>query len=89
MDNLERLIATATELGAARCLKTLGLTAGEKSQRQCRDTWGKWFTDAVASGRLRPCRVEPGRAGTRWYDVEAILRLRTADAARCEINFKK
>ncbi len=87
MGDLERLVATAAELGSARTLKVLGLSAGEKSQRECHRVWGKWFADAVAAGRLRPVRVEPGRAGTKFYDVEQILTLRTADAARCEAIF--
>lgn len=89
MNNLERLIETCTELGATAALKALGLTAGEKSQRQCRDTYGKWFADAVRDGRLRPCRIEEGRAGTKYYDITEILRLKAADAARAEIIFKQ
>ena len=87
MGDLERLIATASELGSAHILKVMGISACEKSQRECRKIWGKWFADAVAAGRLRPVRVEPGRAGTKWFDVEQVLRLRTADAARCEAIF--
>lgn len=86
MTPLERLIETAAELGAARVLETLGLTAGELSQRKAREIYGKWFTDATAAGRLAPCRVEDGRAGTRWYRVTDILKLKTYDSARAELK---
>ena len=86
MTALERLIETAAELGAATALTTLGLTAGEVSQRRAREIYGKWFTDAAAAGRIAPSRVEDGRAGTRWYSVTEILKLKTYDAARAELK---
>lgn len=85
MTALERLIETAAELGAATALANLGLTAGEMSQRKAREVYGKWFTDAAAAGRIAPSRVEDGRAGTRWYRVTDILKLKTYDAARAEL----
>lgn len=84
--NLERLIETCVELGAARTMETLGVTSGEVSQRRARDVYGKWFTDADRAGRIRPCRIEDGRAGTRWYRVVDILSLKAADAARAELK---
>lgn len=72
MDALERLISTATELGAAQAMINLGLTAGEISQRK--------------AGRIFPCRVEEGRAGTRWYSITEILKVKTYDAARAELK---
>lgn len=86
MTALERLISTAAELGAATALESLGITAGELSQRRAREVYGKWFTDAAAAGRIAPCRVEDGRAGTRWYRVTDILKLKTYDAARAELK---
>lgn len=88
MNNIERMIKTFTELGAANALVTLGLSSGEISQRKARDTYGKWFTDAVRHRRLLPCRVEDGRAGTHWYNVKDILALKAADALKAELIFK-
>ena len=88
MDYLATVIDNTAAMGAASVLETLGLTSGEISQRRARDTYGKWFADATASGRLRPCRIEDGHAGTRWYRVVDILALKTKDAARAELNTK-
>lgn len=88
MDYLALVIDNAAAMGAASVLEQLGLTSGEISQRRARDTYGKWFTDAAAKGRIRPCRVEDGRTGTRWYRVVDILALKTKDAARAEIRSK-
>lgn len=84
--NLEILIQTCVELGSAKTLETLGLSAGEISQRKARDTYGKYFMDAIREGRLRPCRVEDGKCGTQWYRVVDILSLKAQDAARAELK---
>lgn len=89
MTNLERIISTCSELGATNVLVTLGLTSGEVSQRKARDTYGKWFADAVRHGRLAPCRVESGRAGTHWYCIKDILALKAKDALRAELTLNK
>lgn len=85
-NNLEILISTCVELGTAKTLETLGLSSGEISQRKARDVYHKWFVDADKAGRIRPCRVEDGRAGTRYYRVVDILALKAADAARAELK---
>lgn len=86
MDYLEELVRTASEMGAARLAEMLGLSAGEISQRKARDTYGKWFTDAEKAGRIRPCRIDQGRNGTRHYRVVAIQELKTADLMRAELQ---
>lgn len=86
MNATERLIRTCIELGSARTMELLGVTSGEISQRQARATYGKWFADACAAHRIFPCRVEAGRAGTRWYKVTDILSVKAADAANCQLN---
>lgn len=88
MKNLERIVESAAALGAAHLAETLGLTAGEISQRQARKTYGKWFTDAEKAGRIRPSRVDDGRNGTRHYRVVAIQELKTADLVRAELQLK-
>lgn len=87
MSNLETLMTTCVELGSARTMELLGVSSGEVSKRKARDIYGKWFSDAVNLGRLRPCRVEDGRAGTQWYRVVDILSLKAQDCARAELKY--
>lgn len=89
MTNLETLITTCVSLGAAQALESLGVSSGEISQRRAREVYGKYFTAATDAGRLRPCRVEDGRAGTKWYRVVDILSLKAQDAAKAELKDKK
>ena len=86
MSTLEKLVESAAAQGAAKVLETLGLTSGEISQRKARDTYGKWFTDAEKAGRIRPCRIDNGKNGTRHYRVVAIQELKTADLMRAELQ---
>lgn len=85
-NNLEILIQTCVELGSAKTMEALGISAGEISQRKARDIYGKYFTDADKAGRIRPCRVETGHRGTRYYRVVDILSLKAMDAARAELK---
>lgn len=89
MSTLEQLVQSAAAMGAAQVLETLGITAGEISQRKARDTYGKWFTDAEKAGRIHPSRVDNGRNGTRHYRVVTIQELRTADLMRAELKLNK
>jgi hypothetical protein len=89
MSTLEQLVQSAAAMGAAQVLETLGITAGEISQRKARDTYGKWFTDAEKAGRIHPSRVDNGRNGTRHYRVVTIQELRTADLMRAELQLNK
>ena len=86
MNNIERIVETASQMGAARVLEALGLTAGEISQRKARSIYGKWFTDAEKAGRIRPSRIDDGRNGTRHYRVVDITGLKTADLVRAELQ---
>lgn len=76
--DLQRIIASAAQQGAAAALAALGLTSGEVSQRQAVKTYGKWLSEAIREGRIHPARIEDGHAGTRWYKVADILALQTA-----------
>ena len=89
MDYIDRIVEEAAALGAARLAETLGLTAGEISQRKARDTYGKWFTDAERAGRIRPARIDEGKNGTRHYRVVEIQELKTADLVRAEIKLTR
>lgn len=84
-NDLQRLVASAAQQGAAAALAALGLTSGEVSQRQAVKTYGKWLADAIKEGRIRPARIEDGHAGTRWYKVADILALQTAYATQAYI----
>ena len=84
-NDLQRLVASAAQQGAAAALAALGLTSGEVSQRQAVKTYGKWLADAIKEGRINPARIEDGHAGTRWYKVADILALQTAYATQAYI----
>ena len=69
-------MTTCISIGTAQTLVLMGVHSGEVSMRKARDVYGKWFIDAVNSGRLFPCRVEDGRTGTKWFKVTEILALK-------------
>lgn len=85
--NLQILMTTCIELGTARTMEVLGVHSGEISTRKARDTYGKWFIDAVENNRLHPCRVDNGRNGTRWYRVVDILALKADDVAKAKLIY--
>lgn len=84
--NLEILISTCVELGTAKTLEALGISAGEISQKKAKAVYHKWFIDADNAGRIRPVRIDTGSRGTRWYRVVDILALKASDVARAELK---
>ena len=84
--NLQSLIQDCISLGTASALEQLGIHSGELSMRQAKKTYGKWFLDCIARDRIFPCRVENGRAGTRFYRVVDILALKVEDDAKMELK---
>ena len=84
--NLQSLIQDCISLGTASTLEQLGIHSGELSMRQAKKTYGKWFQDCIARDRILPCRVENGRAGTRFYRVVDILALKVEDDAKMELK---
>lgn len=80
-------MTTCISIGTAQALVTLGMHSGEISMRKARDVYGKWFMNAVNDGRLFPCRVEDGRAGTKWFRVTDILALKADDIAKAELIY--
>ena len=84
--NLQSLIQDCISLGTASTLEQLGIHSGELSMRQAKKTYGKWFQDCIARDRIFPCRVENGRAGTRFYRVVDILALKVEDDAKMELK---
>ena len=85
-NDLQRLVASAAQQGAAAALAALGLTSGEVSQRQAVKTYGKWLSEAIREGRISPARIEDGHAGTRWYRVADILALQTAYSVKAYLT---
>ena len=85
--NLHSIIQNCISLGTASTLEQLGIHSGEVSMRQAKKTYGKWFADAIMRDRIQPCRIEDGRAGTRWYRVVDILALKVEDGAKAELKF--
>lgn len=85
--NIETLITTCVELGSARTLEALGISAGEISQRKAKAVYGKWFIESERMGRLHPCRTGAGKTATRWYRVADILARKAADCAEAELRF--
>lgn len=86
--NIQALIENCIAIGTTSTLELLGVSSGEISQRKAKEVYGKYFINAVNSGRIHPCRVEDGRAGTRWYKVSDILTLKAKDAIQAELIVK-
>lgn len=84
--NLQLLIQNCISLGTASTLEQLGIHSGEISMRQAKKTYGKWFQDCILRDRIQPCRIEEGRAGTRWYRVVDILALKVEDGTKAELK---
>ncbi|MBR5199471.1 MAG: hypothetical protein IKW20_06545 [Bacteroidales bacterium] len=83
--DIQRIISASMEAGATAALIKAGLCNPLITQRQAEKVYGKWFTDAVKTSRLHPCRIGEGAKGTRWYSVNEINALLVADTARAEI----
>ena len=88
MKNLEAIVHDAAALGAAQLAETLGLSAGEISQRKARRLYGKWFDDAEQAGRITPAHIDAGPNGTRHYRVVEVLEVRVADRMRAELQLE-
>lgn len=83
---LQSLIQDCISLGTASALEQLGIHSGEISQTQAKKIYGKWFLDCLMRDRIQPCRIEEGRAGTRWYRVVDILSLKVEDSAKAQLK---
>lgn len=86
--NLERIIATAAELGATRALERVGQISGEVSERDAVRLYGSWFRHAVNDGRIMAHRTGNGRNSKKLYSVAAILSLRLTDEATAELKIQ-
>lgn len=56
-------------------LRQLGLADGFKNFTQCRQIYGKWFTDHVKSGDLRAVN----QGNRKMYSIASINALRAAE----------
>ena len=86
MRNLEILVKTCCELGAAQTIENLGLSSGEISRHKAIAVYGQYFVDAERDGRIIPVRVGQGRNGKKYYRVVDILSLKAKDALRAELK---
>lgn len=83
-----RMIQSWIAVGAAEGLRMAGVTAGEISERQARKTYGKWFVEAVAAGKIRPIRIGEGRTSTKHYSVTDILTYKAVCNTPAELIYK-
>ncbi len=81
-------IKTIAEAAAVSVLTTLGMSSGEISYNRGKAVYGKWFTDAVAAGKLKPVRIGEGKTGTRWFSIMEILSTRAEDEAAADVQLK-
>lgn len=72
-------IKAHTAMTVLMTLEQLGLANAEISERKARQIYGKFFTENVANGRLRPARRATGKTATKWYRVTDILALRDSE----------
>lgn len=86
MNNLEILIKTCCELGAAKTIEAMGLASGEISRSKALSVYGNYFRDAEREGRILPVRVGNGSRGRKMYRVVDILALKAKDALRAELK---
>lgn len=83
--NLDRIIATAAELGATIALQRIGQISGEISEREAFRTYGSWLRRAVEQGRIQAHRTGDGRNSKKLYNVAQILALRASDEASAQL----
>lgn len=84
--NVQGLINAAEMRGAAEMAVLLGLSSGEITMRQARDTYKKWFIEAYAAGRIKPVRIEGGARQIKYFSVVQILALKEQDYANAELK---
>lgn len=83
-----RMIQSWMAAGAAEALRLAGVTSGEISERKARNIYGKWFTDAVAAGRIKPVRVGAGKTSTKHYRITDILAYKAECYTPAELLYK-
>ena len=82
---LKTLIADTAQAGAIEALRLAGVTSGEISFSKAKKTYGVWFVNATADGRLTPCRKGVGKSGTKWYSLTEILALKNEENLKAVI----
>ena len=71
-----RDLTSFASLVAVSTLEQVGLANTEISEAKARRIYGKFFADAVATGRIVPSRQANGH---KWYNVKSILALRSQE----------
>lgn len=88
MNYTRDILQDVARLGALSALESLGISAGEISQRKARKVYGKWFKEMEEAHKILPVRGGSGRTGTIWYSVSDIIALRTSQKINAQILIK-
>ena len=83
-DFTKEALADIIKATVAETLAATGQDSGEISQSQAIRLYGRWFSNAVAAGKLRPV----GHS-TKWYSILDIRSLRAAENLKAEIQSKQ
>lgn len=82
----QEVLLTVAEMGAAAALRTAGVATGEICKSEGERRFGRWFSDQVKAGNLRPVRCGRGTNGKRWFSVEDILALKASQQLRASVQ---
>lgn len=79
----------AIAAGGIEALRQVGITSGEISKSDARKNYGRWFSDAVREGRLKPSRMGRTKSSTQWFSVAEILALQASERTEGSIQVKQ
>lgn len=79
----------AIAAGGIEALRQVGITSGEISKSDARKNYGRWFSDAVKDGRLKPSRMGRTKSSTQWFSVAEILALQASERTEGSIQVKQ
>lgn len=79
----------AIAAGGVEALRQVGITSGEISKSDARKNYGRWFSNAVKEGRLRPSRMGRTKSSTQWFSVAEILALQASERVEGAVQVKQ
>lgn len=85
-DYTEEAIKELIQATVAETLAATGQASTEISQSQAKRLYGRWFKDAIATGRIKPVNSGKGGTSTKWYSILEIRSLRAAENFKAEIQ---
>ena len=89
-DFTKEALADIIKATVAETLAATGQGSGEISQSQAIRLYGRWFSNAVAAGKLQPVGHSSNKAtSTKWYSILDIRSLRAAENIKAEIQSKQ